>query len=221
MAIGKHEPERSARAHRPSRFVRFLRWALPSGVIGSLLLLALWPQLFTMTDLPVRIAVDQAQRAAAEALSMRNPSYTGTTGRDVPYAVRAESATLEPGQPERVRLRGITAELDDERAWQLNAVGAIFNTDTREIALDGGITLHSADGYALNTQSAAVDLRNGRVSGDQRVDGRGPGGTVAADRFEVEDSGTRMEFEGRVRVVLQPGQAAGTLADTAVQERAF
>lgn len=221
MAMFERKSVQTGDAHRTSRLVRTLRWALPAGVIGSILAVVLWPYVQTVTDMPVRIAVDQAQRAAAEALSMRNPSYTGTTGSDVPYAVRADSATLEPGDPERVRLHGIRAELNDERAWQLSAVGAVFNTDTREIALDGGITLHSTDGYDLNTQSAAVDLRNGRVSGEQRVDGRGPGGTVAADRFEVDDSGERMEFEGRVRVVLQPGTAVGTLAGTAAQERSF
>lgn len=135
MAMFERKSVQTGDAHRTSRLVRTLRWALPAGVIGSILAVVLWPYVQTVTDMPVRIAVDQAQRAAAEALSMRNPSYTGTTGSDVPYAVRADSATLEPGDPERVRLHGIRAELNDERAWQLSAVGAVFNTDTREIAL--------------------------------------------------------------------------------------
>jgi hypothetical protein len=41
------------------------------------------------------------------------------------------------------------------------------------------------------------------VVGSEPIVGAGPSGTLSADRFEFEDGGQILRFEGRVRVTLQ------------------
>ena len=67
----------------------------------------------------------------------------------------------------------------------------------------------TSDGYRFETQSARINLESGRVIGEKPIVGWGPAGTLAADRFEIHDSGQLLQFEGRVKVTLPPPHSQG------------
>ena len=88
----------------------------------------------------------------------------------------------------------------------MSALTGTYDRDAEKLLLDGGIEVETS-GYRFATPSARVNLAQGRVRGVQPIEGAGPAGTLSADRFEIQDAGDVLRFEGRVRVtVLPPGE---------------
>ena len=59
-------------------------------------------------------------------------------------------------------------------------------------------------GFELHSPSALIDLKAGRATGDERVEGHGPSGAIDADGFRVLDGGARILFGGHARLTLRP-----------------
>ena len=60
------------------------------------------------------------------------------------------------------------------------------------------------DGYEFQTEEARIDFRIGAASGDTPVKGHGPFGTVDAEGFRIVESGNRIIFNGKSRLVIFP-----------------
>ena len=111
-----------------------------------------------------------------------------------------------PAQPERIHLDHLAADLDaaGKRDLHLTAVSGVYDRDHENLDLGGGIELITSDGYHFETESAWLDLGGGRVVGKQPIAGRGPTGTLSADRFRILEAGDILQFEGRVKVTVFP-----------------
>ena len=86
----------------------------------------------------------------------------------------------------------------------LTAVNGLYLRDREELKLGGGITVTTSDGYKFTTPSAQIDLHRSHVVGRQPIHGAGPAGNLAADQFEIRQGGDVLQFQGRVKVIVQP-----------------
>lgn len=194
-------------SRRYSRFVGAMRVLLPASGLVLIALVFGWPYL--LGDGGRLIAPLKVESAEIEGQAMRmvRPSYIGTSGDREPYRVTADSALLDPREPDRIVLDALAAQVDaDGRELLLEAKEGIYRRDAERLALDGGIVVTSADGYRFLTERADVDLGTGSLVGDRPVSGDGPRGSLQADRFTVDDGGNVMRFDGRVKVTLHPQQ---------------
>ena len=187
-----------------SRFVGLMRWLLPALALALVVLIGAWPQLMGT------IAVPSLGVPIGEPMVMSAPRYVGRTRDAQPFTVEAQSARLDPAQPDRITLEAMRAGVTTTtgRDLALSAADAVYDRSRQELRLGGGVALESADGYRFSAAAADVDLAGGRVVGTTPIDGTGPTGTIRADRFEFARGGDQLRFAGRVKVVLAP--PAGT-----------
>jgi lipopolysaccharide export system protein LptC len=192
---------------RTSRMVELLRYLLPATALCLIALVVLWPQLIGSAGGLIAPIFANAEVDGTDVMLMHSPRYVGQTRDAEPYELTAASAYVDPKQPNRVHLDKLAADLagkDSQRDLNLVALTGIYNRSAEKLDLDGDIALTTSDGYRFETESARINLEAGRVVGDQPVAGWGPAGTLAADRFQIHDSGKLLRFEGRVKVTLPP-----------------
>ncbi|HYZ27293.1 MAG TPA: LPS export ABC transporter periplasmic protein LptC [Geminicoccaceae bacterium] len=187
------------------RTVGVLRLALP---IAALLLVGLvmaWPQLVGRGAGLIAPMLVPDEIAGGDVMRMHQPRYVGQTENAEPFELTAASAYLDPIRPDRVHLDQLAGDLDSSgrRDFRIVAVSGIYDRNKEKLELSGGIELTTSDGYRFETPSASVDLDRARVVGREPIAGAGPNGTLAAERFEFEDGGEILRFNGRVRVTLQ------------------
>jgi lipopolysaccharide export system protein LptC len=199
---------RSSDAH--SRLVDLLKYLLPASALVLILLVALWPQLIGSYGGLIAPLLDR-QLPATEAMRMHEARYVGMTREAKPYEVTAVSAYMNPMRPNRVQLDSLAADIPAAGSRDVHIVapkGTYFRANGK-LDLGGGIVLTTSDGYRFQTESAMVNLAGSQVVGSQPVAGRGPAGKLSADRFEIQEGGKVLRFEGRVKVTLKQTGAGG------------
>jgi lipopolysaccharide export system protein LptC len=188
------------------RAVRVLRYALPALALSMIGLVMAWPQLVGNGGRLIAPMLMHGADNGADVTRMHHPRYVGQTSDDKPFEVTAESAYVEPAQPNRIHLAQLAADLAaaGKRQMRLLADTAVYDRDSEDVNLGGGIEVTTDDGYHFETPSALVNLDQGWAVGQEPIAGSGPGGSIAAERFEFRNGGDLLRFNGRVRVILNP-----------------
>jgi lipopolysaccharide export system protein LptC len=194
------------RRHGHARALRFLRYLLPAVALSLIGLVVAWPQLMGSGSGLIAPMLVPGQIEGGDVMRMHNPRYVGRTSDAEPFAVTAASARLDPTQPNRIHLDQLAADIAtaSTRQVRLLAVSGVYDRDTENVNLSGGIEVTTSDGYHFETPSALLKLDRGRVVGEEPIAGSGPSGTIAAERFEFRDGGEVLRFNGRVRVTFHP-----------------
>lgn len=207
-ALGAVAPWRGAarRPGRRSRLIGVLRVLLPLLALVLVGLVLAWPQIMRDSGgigVPTLVPGDGDQ---PDRLRMDSPRYVGQTRSDRPYEVTARAASLDPLRANIVHLDRPVADitLADDSDVHLKAESGVYDRDAQRLLLDGGIDVVTSNGYRFVTPSARVNLAQGQVRGWQPIEGEGPAGTLSANRFEIQDAGDVLRFDGRVRVTVQP-----------------
>jgi lipopolysaccharide export system protein LptC len=207
-ALGTALPWRGTvrRPRRRPRLLGVLRVLLPLLALVLVGLVLAWPQIMRDSGgigVPTLVPGDADQ---PDMLRMDSPRYVGQTRSDQPYEVTARAASLDPLRANIVHLDRPAADiaLGDDGDVRLMAENGTYDRDTERLLLDGGIELVTSSGYRFVTPSARVNLAQGLVRGWQPIEGAGPAGTLSASRFEIQDSGDVLRFDGRVRVTILP-----------------
>lgn len=189
------------KAGRHSRFVDAMRYLLPATAAVLVALVVAWPYVMGDGEGLIVPMYGGESTEDADPMRMQMPRYVGRGGDDRPYEVRARSAMLDPGEPDRVELDELQADVVARlRELHVEALIGVYHREERKLDLSGGIDMTSSDGYRLRTDSALVDLATGGMLGQTPVWADGPAGSMSADRFEIDEGGDVMRFHDNVRV---------------------
>lgn len=188
------------------RLVRVLRYALPAVAALMIALVVAWPQFIGGGAGLIAPMLAPDQLEGADVMRMNNPRYVSRTSDAEPIGVSAQSAYVDPAQPDRIHLQRVAAEIARAggRDIRLLAGAGIYDRAAEDVDLSGGVELTTSDGHRFETPSAFLNLQRGQALGDEPIVGAGPSGTIEAERFAFEDGGERLRFMGRVRVTLHP-----------------
>ncbi|MFP3945127.1 MAG: LPS export ABC transporter periplasmic protein LptC [Alphaproteobacteria bacterium] len=191
-------------AARHSRIVRMMRVILPALallVIGVVMLHAFMYK----ADDTLKLSFAETG-PLADDLRMVQPEFSARFGENSPFRITSESAWRDENLPGRVVLNKIEADVNvDGVSWfTLSALKGVLDTEAAQVVLGGGIDLSSGLGYQLRTDALNIDLDKGTITGGAAVTGQGPMGTLRSDGFSVSGEGSRIRFEGNVRVTLLP-----------------
>jgi lipopolysaccharide export system protein LptC len=198
-ALRRRMPSRAAIIRR-RRMVALLKHFLPLVAFTLLAVLALWPEIVPEVD-RARVSV---QRLAPETESgqMKEASYHGVDDRDRPYTVTATIAQQDG--PERINLTAPKADMSLASGnWiYVTAKQGVYLQHAGQLDLSGDVTLYRDDGTTMQTDSAAIDLKQGAAVGAEMVHAEGPSGTLDAQGFSLVDRATTIQFSGPGHMVL-------------------
>jgi len=198
------KPRGSARGERPeaalfrdakrhSGRVRFLRWALPAGVV-----LALGGTIAVNYIDPLNIAVDLPFELgrlslAGTQIKMEFPKLHGFTADNRGYNVTAQYASQDLTQPNQIDLEKIEAKLElADKGWAtLTANTGRYNTKSQDMVLGGGVRFDTSSGYGGTMKEAQINVQAGRLVSEQPVELNYLDGKLTADRMEVTQKDSR------------------------------
>ncbi|HEV3177852.1 MAG TPA: LPS export ABC transporter periplasmic protein LptC [Stellaceae bacterium] len=193
--------------HRYSRFVAWMKLALPTAAVALLLLVAVWPRIQSAVErlhkLP-RIDLSQARD-----LRMVNLHYSGKDRHDRPFTVTADAARQRPEVDDLVELEGPKADMTTQNdTWlALTAYSGVYRPQSQLLDLFGNVELFQDKGNEFKTDSAHIDMAKGSADGADPIEGHGSFGTIEAEGFRIENQGDIIIFTGKARLLLEPHEA--------------
>lgn len=167
-------------------------------LLGSVVL---WPELVHIGD-QGRVSFKRMLAIEAESGRMLQARYRGVDERGRPYTLTAHWATQ--ATPYRIDLGGPVGDMVLESGnWlQVQAKRGVFIQHTEQLDLSGDVVLYRDDGTVMRTQTAAIDVKQGAATSNDRTHAEGPFGVLDAQGFAMTDKGGAIQFQGPARLIL-------------------
>ena len=191
-------------AHKSySKFVLFIKVALPLLGIFMLSLVFLWPHLKEQIVESTEFA-DVSQPDVVEN-RMVHPKFMSTDNKGRPFELDAQwgkqtnasEADLTNPHGKMTNSKGIEIDLKSNEGT--------INHDDKVVDLNGDVVLSTSDGYIVETESAAIDINNQTVDGNVPVTAEGPMGSLKSQNgFTVVegDQGKTITLKGKSQVII-------------------
>lgn len=186
-----------ARSSRYSRFVGFLRLALPVMALLVLGAMFLWP-VIKKNDVAAIVLKN------APDLVIQNLHFTGLDSKNQPYSMTAIKATRPAGMQNIYDLDRPEGEITlASGAWiDGKAQYGRYDQDKRNLWLGGNVQLFHDKGYQFTTDEASVDLNDNNAWGEKPVLIQGNFGEIRGNGFRLLDSGSIMVVKGPAHATL-------------------
>ncbi len=208
-----------AAVSRYSRRVRLFKIALPiisAGLIGAIFVSGRGEHDVTALLTPAEIA-----RLAA-GMKLENPRFVGQTEAGEPFVLRAATAEPDGVVADRVLLARPAGEIEiaDGRRLTGRSDRGFMLRERERLVLEGGVRLETSEGQRFESERLILRMADRMARSPGPVRASGPSGTLEAGsmrltRGEDAAAGTRILFEGGVRVVFIPTEARGPSEDAA------
>ena len=192
------------RAARHGRFVRFLRIAIPVGIIAILGVIVA-AAFFNPFQVFARLPIDPGKLLiSGTKITMEQPRLAGFTRDARPYELTARAAAQDLARPEMLELKDIYArmQMQDKAIVEMRAANGFYDTKADVLRLGENILLSSSSGYEGRLSEAVVDIKKGIIVSESPVEVKLLNGTLNANRLEIAENGAVILFERGVQMVL-------------------
>lgn len=209
--IGRSDGDRLFRAAaRHSRVVRFLRRAIPAGImlVAAVIVVAMF---FNPFRLVAGFPIDPGKLSlSGTKIIMELPRVTGFTRDKRPYELTARAAAQDITKPEVLELKDINAHVDlkDGQHVNIKSVNGLYDTKAELLKLNDHIVLTTSSGYEGRLSQATVEVGTSHVVSESPVEVKLINGMLNANRLEILESGDVIRFEGGVELLLNQEQQA-------------
>ncbi|MBS7696716.1 MULTISPECIES: LPS export ABC transporter periplasmic protein LptC [unclassified Chelatococcus] len=199
-----------AAAVRHSARVRFFKKAIPVGAAVAVILVLIigifdpFGRLRGLTLGPVSLS--------GTKITMAAPKLRGYRAGSRPYEMTAASASQDARKPNIVELNDITGKVTLENNGQahIEATTGVYDSQTELLELAGRVNVRTDTGYSAHLTTASVDFKGGKVSSAEPVRVDIDGGSIKADKLDIDDNGKHIVFQGRVRAIMESDKARST-----------
>lgn len=193
----------AAPGSRHDRLIAFLQRALPTaiGILAAFLVMA---PLFMRGD--TSFVLDKNKVAVAqERMRLQSAQYRGQDAKGQPFVLDAGSALQKSSAEPIVQLNELAAaiRLPDGPA-RLTADRGRYDMNTEQVDVVGPIRFRAADGYALDTNDATIDLKTRRLQSGSAVTGTTSMGNFSGDRMTADLEAKVVRLEGNARLRIDP-----------------
>jgi lipopolysaccharide export system protein LptC len=194
----------AARGSNHDRVVRLLRFALPVviGVIAAVLVFSPFTQ---RAEVSFLLAKDKV-KVAQERMRVTRAEYRGQDAKGQPFALVAGSAVQKSSAEPIVRMTDLSGaiRLADGPAT-IAARQAQYDMDSEKVSVPGLVQVKSADGYRIDAQGVAIDLKNRSLAGGSGVDGTLNIGHFSADELYADLDQRIVRLSGNARLRINQG----------------
>lgn len=215
--IGRNDGDRVFRAAaRHTRFVRFLRFAIPAGIVAVVTII-LVATFFNPFRLIAAFPIDPGKISlSGTKIIMELPRLTGFTADSRPYELTARAAAQDLTKLEILELNDISAqvELKDGQRVTIKSISGVYDTKGELLRLNDQIILNSTSGYEGHLSEATVNVASGNIVSERPVELKLPNGVLNANRLEVMENGALIIFGGGVEMTLTPDQVRPASQDS-------
>src|SRR5690606_11595531 len=155
---------RAGKGSSHDRVVRLLRVGLPLviGVVAAVLVFSPFTQ---RSEVSFLLAKDKVE-VAKERMRVTRAEYRGQDTKGRPFALVAGSAVQKSSAEPIVRMTDLSGAISlTDGPATIAAEHAQYNMDSETVTVPGTVLVKSADGYRIDAQGVAVDLKTRSLAG--------------------------------------------------------
>lgn len=186
------------------RVVRILRYGLPLviGVVAAVLVFSPFTQRAEISFLLSKDKVEMAK----ERMKVTRAEYRGQDAKGQPFALLAGSAVQKSSAEPIVRMTDLSGaiRLNDGPAT-IVAKESAYNMDTEKVAVPGLVQVKSANGYRIDANNVAVDLKTRSLVGQNGVNGSLNIGQFSANQLSADLDRRVVRLQGNARLRINQG----------------
>lgn len=201
---GSDSDRRFRRAARHSQLIRFLRVAIPVGIVASFALLTV-VMFFNPFKPPAGAAIDPGKLVVSGSkITMELPRLAGFTNDMKPYELNARTAAQDLSKPGVLELNEIRAQMQsgDQGQITISALTGIYDSKADQLRLIDKIVVRTGTGMEARLQEARVDVKKNTIVSESPVRVTFPEGTIDANRLDVANGGEVVLFSRGVVTYL-------------------
>ncbi|MBL8649298.1 MAG: LPS export ABC transporter periplasmic protein LptC [Sphingopyxis sp.] len=186
------------------RIIRVLRFGLPLviGVVGAVLIFSPFTQ---RAEVSFLLSKDKVE-VAKERMRVTRAEYRGQDTKGQPFALVAGSAVQKSSAEPIVRMEQLSGAINlaDGPATIAAAAGQ-YNMDTEQVAVPGAVRVRSADGYRIDANNVAIDLKSRSLTGRGGVTGALNIGNFSANALSADLDTRVVRLSGNARLRINQG----------------
>jgi len=144
---------------------------------------------------------------ARERMRLQSAVYRGEDDKGQPFSLQAGSAVQKSSSEPIVQLDQLAARilLSDGPAT-LSASHGEYDMDKQRVNVDSPLQFRAANGYALDTTAASVDLKTRQLLSTAPITGTLPQGRFSADHMRADLETRVVHLDGNTHLRIQPGK---------------
>jgi len=191
-------------AHRHSKSVRTLKFALPIAALATLAIFA--GSIFKSVGFGPAIPNLNMPQIIADNLKMQNPHYEGFNADGGHYWVRAKTAQQDLKSLSDIRLEGITGEMIDAKKQKTNLVATrgLFDNTSNILELYDSIKVTGDGGLDAQLTRATVKTKEGIITSDQPSTVSMGAGRITSNQLTIRQKTKEYTFLDTVRTHMKP-----------------
>ena len=194
----------AARGSNHDRVVRILRVGLPLviGVIAAVLIFSPFTQ---RSEVSFLLAKDKVE-VAKERMRVTRAEYRGQDTKGRPFALVAGSAVQKSSAEPIVRMTDLSGAISlTDGPATIAAEHAQYDMDSETVTVPGTVLVKGADGYSIDAQGVAVNLKTRSLAGDGGVAGTLNIGRFSANELYADLDERIVRLSGNARLRINQG----------------
>jgi lipopolysaccharide export system protein LptC len=191
------------RALSHSGRVRRLKILLP--IAALIISLAFVAVSWVRTMFPDNLSIGGAKIENGKIV-MEKPAISGRNDEGISYFMNAQRALQDLINPNLISLEDIDAAVPirGDLVARVKAAAADFDRSTDLLDMTAPFVVTLSSGITVHFQSAHLDVHAGRMNTSDPVRVDSKESTLVAKSMKITDKGRVIQFDGNVRVVVNP-----------------
>jgi lipopolysaccharide export system protein LptC len=150
---------------------------------------------------------------AVKEMTVSQSRFTGFDREQRPFSVTAKNAVQDENDASKVRLVEVAAEMKRKSGQDvsISSQRALYDADSKTIALQGQVTITSADGFVAKMDKAQVNIEKHWLRSETPVEVVYANGVIRSNGMEIVDDGARILFFNRVKATFGGNGRKGSL----------
>lgn len=186
------------------RLVRLLRLILPLliGVIGAILLFSPFTQ---RSEISFLLAKDKVE-VAKERMRVMRAEYRGQDNKGQPFSLLAGSAVQKSSAEPVVRMQNLSGAIYlPEGPATIAALAGAYDMDSEEVRVPGLLEFRTAEGWRIDANNVAIDMKDHRLTGQNGVKGSLNIGNFSANQLAADLDERIVRLSGNARLRINQG----------------
>ncbi len=199
-ALGRGDSPRTQSRTNYSKFIRWMRFALPAAAIAILVIVVSWSG---MEDAVAPVATEPSGKTIGQN-ELVKPRFESQDQKNQPYTITADRAFQDPNNLDLVKLEKPVADVSlKDGSWlALEAVNGEYRQGVENLMLQQNVKMYHDAGYTILTDTMAIDIRAQTAETDSNVTGQGPMGSISAHGMKAIGAEGRLIFKGPATLIL-------------------
>ena len=190
--------------HSYSRFVKFMRWALPLFALALMVVVLAWPELDEQIEAIPQENILSSDEIAIGGNELLNPRYETTDEQNNPVFVKAQKAILSQNNQDLIRLEIPEADFKTKQgeSIKVKASQGTYDQTSEKLFLQNNVLITHESNYVLDAEELRLNMKTQEAFSKKNVTITGKDAKLHASGLQGNMQEGNLIFDGPASLTL-------------------